>query len=96
MKKHLLALVVDADGQQVFVHLDRAGVDHLIRQLEHIRKGLDANDCPHVHLFSSEWGDGELSISTAMDQGQAGRPIHHLKIHGWNEEWVTKHGFERS
>ena len=94
MKKHLLSLVVDKEAQQVFLHLDKAGVEYLLARLNFIKRGLDANDCPHTHLFSAGWGGCELSISQMLDRGD-GEPVHHLKIYGWNDEWREKHGFER-
>jgi len=78
------------------IHLDLEGVDLLLRELEHVKKKLIEGDCPHTHLFSSEWGGWELSNSRMMDSGDRGVPIHHLKIFGWNEEWAEKHGFDRS
>jgi len=95
MEKHLLALVADPDDGQVHLHADLGGVDFLIGELEKIKKQLLAEECPHTHLFSEEWGGGELSVSTMLDNRQ-GLPVHHLKVFGWNEEWVEKHGFTRS
>ena len=96
MEKHLLAFVVDNEKQQVCLHVDKNGVDRLIQELKHIKSSIDENDCPHSHMFSSEWGDGELSISTQLDEDSNGNSIHHLKILGWTDEWVVKHGFECS
>ena len=43
------------------MHLDSEGIDLLIKELEYIKTKLAENDCPHSHLFSSEWGGWELS-----------------------------------
>jgi hypothetical protein len=96
MKKHLLAFVADKDGNQVFLHADLAGVEYLIKELEYLRKELKNNDCPHTHLFSEDWGSGELSTSTMLNKDAEGLAVHHLKMYGWNNEWVKKHGFKRS
>jgi len=95
MEKRLLAFVTDKEHGQDFVHADLAGVNYLIKELEYLRSELEKNDCPHTHLFSKEWGGGELSISTMMDRNE-GMPVHHLNIYGWNDEWVDKHEFKRS
>src|SRR5687768_15012884 len=94
IKKRLLALVYEEN--QVFMHVDSEGLELLLRELEHIKKKLSEDECPHTHLFTSEWGGGELSAAQMMDEKDKGEPIHHLKIFGWNEEWAEKHGFDRS
>jgi hypothetical protein len=94
IEKRLLAFVYEEN--QIFLHLDSEGVDLLIKELEYIKTKLAENDCPHTHLFSSEWGGWELSSSRVLDGEDTGEPIHHLKIFGWNEEWANKHGFDRS
>lgn len=94
-ERRLLAFVVSEESDEIFLHLDKAGADILIRALERIRKHLEKNEVEHDHLFSKEWGSWELSISDKVDKGQ-GKPIHHFKIYGWNDEWADKHGFDRS
>ena len=92
LKSHLLAFV--SDGTQLFLHLDLAGIDVLLEQLNEIRSELQKDDCPHTHLFSGDY-DG-LSVSTMIDgSGKVGTSIHHLKIYGWNEEWAREHGFKK-
>lgn len=77
-------------------YLDSAGVDLLLKELEYIKNKLAENDCPHSHLFSSDWGGWELRNSQMMDEKDKGERIHHLKIFGWNEEWAETHRFNRS
>ena len=90
-EQHLLSVVTDEDGSQVFIHLDLAGVNYLLKELSHLKAQLEDNDCPHFHLFTEEWGGGELTSSKLPDQKDEKHQVHHLKIYGWNEEWKVKH-----
>ena len=91
MKEHLLSLVTDEDGDQVFLHLDLAGVTQLLSELNYIKRELEKNECPHSHLFSEDWGSTELTATKLKDQKDEKNCVHHLKIYGWNDEWKKKH-----
>ncbi len=91
MKDHLLSLVTDEEGAQVTIHLDLAGVNYLLAELNNIKENLEKNDCPHTHLLSSDWGGSELTTSKLSSQKEEVNSIHHLKVYGWNEEWKKKH-----
>ncbi|MBV9216201.1 MAG: immunity protein 32 [Acidobacteria bacterium] len=94
-EERLLAFVSDEKNEQLYLHLDLAGVNILLNELGQIKKGLEKNECPHGHLFSVDWGGWELSLSDMTDTDNGGAPVHHVKIYGWNEEWAEKHGFDR-
>jgi len=94
VEKRLLALVYEEN--QVFMHLDLEGVDLLLRELEKIKQKLLQDDCPHTHLYTSEWAGWELSNPNMKLESEKAQPIHHVKIYGWNEEWAETHGFDRS
>jgi len=83
-----LSFATDADGNQVFIHADAGGLDHLIRSLTHIRRKLDENICDHDHLMTDAWGGHELSERT-LEKDE--RLVHHVKIYGWTPEWIEKH-----
>lgn len=91
MKKHLLSFVTDEDGNQVSIHVDLAGLEFLLNELGNIKKQLEANDCPHSHLFTEEWGGDELSNTKLANQDNEKNQVHQVKIYGWNEEWKLKH-----
>ena len=87
--KHVLSVFTDADGDQVFVHADAAGLDFLIQRLTSLRAHLDRGECEHEHLFTSAWiGSGDLSTRGA---GEGDHLVQHLKIYSWTSEWVEKH-----
>ena len=86
---HVLSFATDEDGDQLFIHADAAGLDHLIRSLTHIRKKLDDNICEHDHLMTDNWAGPELSAKT---MGGGIHLIHHVKVCGWTPEWILKHG----
>jgi len=86
---HVLSFSTDADGKQVFVHADAAGLDFLIHSLAQLRQRLTEGICDHDHLFTNEWsGNGDLSTKTL---GECDRLVHHVKLFAWTPEWVAKH-----
>jgi len=85
---YTLSFATDADGDQVFIHADAGGLDHLIQSLTHIRRKLDENICDHDHLMTDAWGGHELSERTPEKDE---RLVHHVKIYGWTSEWIEKH-----
>ncbi len=85
---YTLSFATDADGDQIFIHADAGGLDHLIRSLSHIRSKLDENICDHDHLMTDSWGGHELSERTLDEDA---RLVHHVKIYGWTPEWIEKH-----
>lgn len=93
-QKRLLAFVL-GDYDSVALHVDKEGIDILIRSLQRIKNDLEKGEPDHEHLMSEEWGGWELSISDEAINGK-GRPIHHVKIYGWTDEWAEKHGFDRT
>ena len=85
---YLLSFATDIDGEQVFIHADRGGIDHLINSLTRIRRKLDDNICDHDHLMTQAWGGNELS-DPILEGDQRG--IQHVKIYGWTPEWIQNH-----
>jgi hypothetical protein len=53
----MLEFVKSDDGDELFVYLDEAGWERLQREVEEARRSGD------THLFSPEWGPGEISVS---------------------------------
>lgn len=57
-EKRLLAFVTD-EKSQLFLHMDRAGLDILARAIDHLRTTLDKNEqLGHDHLMTEDWGAG--------------------------------------
>lgn len=90
----LLSFVSDDTGEMISVHVDLAGVDVLLGELQQIRKQLLKNDCPHAHLLTS--AEHELTETKLQNKKNENRIVHHVKIYGWNDEWAMKHGLRRS
>jgi hypothetical protein len=87
---HVLSVATDKDGDQVFIHADVAGLDHLICSLTHIREKVAEGVCEHDHMMTDAWGGNELTEKvTDVDA----HTVHHVKIYGWTPEWIRKHGF---
>ncbi len=88
--KHILSFATDEDGDQVFIHADGPGLDHLIRSLTHIRQKVAEGHCEHDHMMTDAWGGNELTETVTEADAHT---VHHVKIYGWTPEWVQKHGF---
>jgi hypothetical protein len=92
MAKPSYTLAVATDGKgQVMVHADAKGLATLIESLERLKKKVESGECDHDHLFTDAWAGSELSDKLGCEKEAA--LVHHLKIHGWTEEWAMKHGF---
>lgn len=96
VKKQLLAFVIDNKHDLLTLHMDSDGLDCLIRHLQHLRSSLAAGKYDHFHMFSKDWGDGELTISTMGEQIDDGRAIHQLNAYVWTDESVEAKGFVKS
>lgn len=86
---HILSFATDKEGDQVFIHADVAGLDHLIRSLSLIRQKVAGGSCDHDHMMTDAWGGCEL---TEFAPDAEAHTIHHVKLYGWTPEWIQKHG----
>ena len=92
---HVLSFVTSDPAGMVTIHADLAGIEHLISELEYLRKQLLQDDCPHTHLFQQETMDGMLTSTKLEKQSAEQTIVSHVKIYGWNEEWARKHGLKQ-
>ena len=86
---HILSFATDKDCDQIFIHADVLGLDHLIRSLTHIRQKVAAGICEHDHMMTDAWGGNELTETVTDADAHI---VHHVKIYGWTPEWVQQHG----
>lgn len=91
---YLLSFVTNTNGGYLAIHTDLKGVNLLINTLQTLRRLLEVNDCPHIHLFSRDCGNGELTTTKLSDQSNENNVVHEIKIYGWNEEWAIRHGLK--
>ena len=93
MTDYLLSFVTDEKGTYLSIHLDLAGVEMLIQELEALRKQLLKDDCPHTHLFgySDRPENNDLTLTKLKDQPGEVNQVLQVKIYGWNEEWARRH-----
>ena len=84
----LLSFSTDADGSQVFIHADAAGLEHLITSLERLLRKLGEGVSGHDHMMTDAWGGDELS---QRHLGADERPVDHIKIYAWTEEQAQQH-----
>lgn len=92
-KSYLLSVTASRDGDAVQIHANRAGLEELSRVVDRLRVKLEKGECDHDHLFTTDWGGGELTASMLdTEEGDECHQVHHVKIYSWTEEWKEKHG----
>lgn len=75
MSDRLLTFELLADGDQLEIHGDIAG----LQDLSHIiQRAIDAHQ--HEHLMTPSWGGNELTEET---QGKGSKLINKVTIHIW-------------
>ena len=91
--EHLLSVVTDPEGDVVYVHGDRAGLEYLRRAIDRLLQNLAEGKTDHDHFRSPDWAGSELTTSMLPSEKEAGcKTVHHVKIYSWNEEWKKKQG----
>jgi len=90
MENHLLSFITNGSGDVITVHTDINGIDYLLSILGLLRTQMVRGECPHEHLFSADWGRGDLTTSKLSDQPEEEKIVHHVKIYGWTDSWKTK------
>lgn len=89
---HLLSVVTGPDGDVVYIHADRAGLEHLRRAIDRLLKNLDKGETDHDHFHSPDWGGWDLTTSMLSSEKNEGcKTVHHVKIYSWDAEWKEKH-----
>ena len=90
---HLLSVVTDPDGDVVFIHGDRVGLEYLRSAIDRLILNLEAGKTDHDHLRSADWAGSELTASMLSSEKEAGcKTVHHVKIYSWDDEWKMKQG----
>ena len=81
----MLHVETDGDGNQVFIHMDQAGMAQLKTILETFEGRSGSPE--HDHLMSPSWGGDELEeqIDAAKKDSDHGanRTVHHVKLYFW-------------
>lgn len=91
--KSMLSVVVEPDGDVVYVHADLEGLEALERSISALRRHVAQGECEHEHFFSAAWGGSELTETMLEHERTDGcTQAHHFKLCGWTEEWAVKHG----
>jgi|JI6StandDraft_1071083.scaffolds.fasta_scaffold20932_7 hypothetical protein len=90
---HLLSVVTDPEGDVVFIHGDRAGLECLRSAIDRLLRNLAEGKTDHDHFRSTDWAGSELTTSMLSSEKEAGcRSVHHVKIYSWSDEWKKKQG----
>jgi hypothetical protein len=88
----MLSLVTDKDGDVVYLHADKSGLEQIQAVISRLLKHIEQDDCEHDHLFSESWGGNELTETMLDQERQSGcKQVHHLKVYGWTDEWAKMH-----
>jgi hypothetical protein len=92
-KNSLLSVATSPEGDVVYIHANKAGLETLARVIERLKTKLEKGECDHDHLFTEEWGGHELTTTMLDPERKEGcKQVHHVKIYSWNDEWKGKHG----
>src|SRR4051812_10131549 len=85
---HLLSVVAEPDGQQIYIHGDKAGYEILANAIDRLLKHLENNQCEHDHLFRWDWGSDDLT-TTMLQEERENRctQVGHIKLYAWTDEW---------
>jgi immunity protein 32 of polymorphic toxin system len=90
---HLLSVVTERDGDVVYIHADRAGLEHLRKSIDDLLEKLANGKPDHDHFHSPDWGGWDLTTSMLSSEKESGcKTVHHVKIYSWGEEWKRKQG----
>ena len=91
-KDYLLSVATSPEGDIVYIHANKAGLEQLSQVVERLKAKLEKGDCDHDHLFTEEWGGHELTASMLnAEQKENCKQVHHIKIYSWTSEWEKKH-----
>jgi hypothetical protein len=75
MTNRILTFELSADGYQLDIHGDAAGLQDLLQKLQGVIRSHN-----HEHLMTPSWGGDELTEET---QGKDARLINKVTIHIW-------------
>ena len=90
---HLLSVVSAPNGDVVYIHADRAGLEYLRDSINHLLAKLAEGKPDHDHLHSPDWGGWQLSTTMLPSEKDEGcKTVHHVKLYSWDEEWKAKQG----
>ena len=90
--KHLLSVVTEPTGDIVYIHADRAGLEHLRKSINRLLEKLAVGEPDHGHFHSPAWGGWELTTSMLPSEKDSDcKTVHHVKIYSSDEEWKRKY-----
>jgi hypothetical protein len=81
----MLYLETDKDGDRVFLHVDREGIQKLREVLDVLESHPESPE--HDHLMTPTWGGRELDEKSEFGSrdanSDANRTVHELKAYYW-------------
>lgn len=91
--EHLLSILTNSEGDVVYIHGDRTGLEYLRTVIDRLLQKLAEGETDHDHFRSPDWAGWELTTSMLTTEKEAGcKTVHHMKICSWNEEQKKKQG----
>jgi len=79
MKNKLITFELREDKDQVDIHLNKEGIDYMIKILEELRTG-NTND--HFHLMTNSWGGDQLSEDK---QSESSELLNLVTVYFWEK-----------
>lgn len=77
----ILSLEIDQKSQKVELHLNEAGLTHLLDILNFIKANKKQDE--HYHLMTPSWGGEEL---TEEKQNDASNLVNHFQVVFWDKK----------
>ncbi|MCP3875774.1 MAG: hypothetical protein GY699_21800, partial [Desulfobacteraceae bacterium] len=91
-KDYLLSVTTEKDGDIVYIHADKNGLEFLENTIRRLRANLEKDECDHDHLFTEAWAGDELTETMIEKEKQDNcNQVHHVKIYSWTDVWAKKH-----
>lgn len=76
-----MMIALGASAGEVELYLDEQGRKELVQLLTELEVPRDRNSFEHFHLFSSEWGNGQLStLNDVVCKKLSLERVHHFKV----------------
>jgi len=88
---HLLSFVANSDANMLTIHLDKDGIEFLVKRLSKLRELLDEGQCEDCHLFTADSIGSELTSKKIQGQVSEAVVVQHVKLCAWTQEWARKH-----
>lgn len=90
--KHLLSFIANASANMLTIHLDKDGIEFLMKRLLKLKERLENGQCEDCPVFTADSIGTELTSTKIDGQDNEAVVVQHVKLCTWTEEWARDHG----